>query len=96
MLAVYIFTAMFSTPCFLSNGIFICAYMNENDKSLQLRDASLKSIGDFTIYSWGLIVLVFLVIVLSGDPNLIGKHREILDEKDQIDDDILNFLEMRQ
>jgi len=64
--------------------------------SLQLRDTPLKSIGDFTVYNWGLIVLVFLVIVLSGDPNLIGRHREILDEKDQLDDDILKFLEMRQ
>jgi hypothetical protein len=96
VVVVYVFTAMFSAPCFLSNGTFICAYMNENHMSLQLRDTPLKSIGDFTIYNWGLIVLVFLVIVLSGDPNLIGRHREILDEKDQLDDDILKFLEMRQ
>lgn len=96
MLGVYVFTAMFSAPCFLSNGTFICAYMNENDKSLQLRDASLKSIGDFTVYNWAAILLVFLVILLLGDSNLMGKHRERLDEKDQLDDDILKFLEMRQ
>ena len=96
MLGVYVFTAMFSAPCFLSNGTFICAYMNENDKSLQLRDASLKSIGDFTVYNWAAILLVFLVILLLGDSNLMGKHQERLDEKDQLDDDILKFLEMRQ
>ena len=96
MLGVYVFTAMFSAPCFLSNGTFICAYMNENDKSLQLRDASLKSIGDFTVYNWAAILLVFLVILLLGDSNLMGKHRERFDEKDQLDDDILKFLEMRQ